>query len=137
MSLSNRQQTLIDDLLLIEDAQERLSALVDQAKRRPSLPESDRTEAARVTGCQSQVWIVARHEADRVRFQGDSDSPLVRGLVVFTCDFFSDEPADSLAHVETIDPLTLAGLTRNLSGTRQAGLASVRHKLKTLALPTS
>lgn len=134
MPLSNRQQSLIDDLGIIDDPQERLSAVVDRAKRRPALPEAARTEDNRIAGCQSQVWIVADRVDGHLKFIGDSDSPLVRGLVTFTCDFFSDESAEAVAaSTETEDPIALLGLSRNLSPTRQNGLVAVRARLRELA----
>jgi len=134
MPLSARQQTLIDDLSLIEDPQERLAAAIDRARKRPALPAEIRTEANRVAGCQSQVWLIAEGTAEKVLYLGDSDSPLVRGLVVLICDFFSDESAKRLLALdESIDPVALLGLSRNLSSTRQSGLAAVRSRLRALA----
>jgi len=134
MPLSTHQQALLDDLMVIEDLQERLGSVVDRARSRPALPESLRTEANRVIGCQSQVWVVRAPDGDSTRFLGDSDSPLVRGLVVLTCDFFSGEDrtlSDRLA--AGVDPIELLGLARSLSQTRRNGLLAVRARLLELA----
>lgn len=137
MALSTRQHSLIDDFLLIEDPQERLGALIDRARRRPSLPATERTERTRVHGCQSQVWVKAESVGHVLRFTGDSDSPLVRGLVTLVCDFFSDEPPGAVAvSTEADDPLARLGLTRNLSPTRLNGLAAVRARIRELAALT-
>jgi len=134
MPLSTHQQALLDDLAVIEDLQERLGAVVDRARRRPPLPESQRIETNRVIGCQSQVWVVRAPDKDAPRFLGDSDSPLVRGLVVLTCDFFSgDDSASSEALVAGVDPIELLGLARSLSQTRRNGLLAVRARLCDLA----
>ena len=135
MSLSARQHALVEDLLLIEDPQERLTAVIDLARKSPSFPEALRTEENRVTGCQSQVWlrsIPSPH--DEFVVTGDSDSPLVRGLVVWTCNFFSQEPPQTVCDsLPSSDPLALVGLTRSLSSSRQNGLASVRARIAALA----
>lgn len=124
----------MDDLGIIEDSQERLGAVVDRGRKVRTLPEHDRSEANRVLGCQSQVWLTATREGDTCFFSGDSDSPLVKGLVLLICDFFSGEPASSiLENAETCDPIAILDLSRNLSPTRINGLAAVRRKIRELA----
>ena len=134
MALTARQQSLIDDLMLIEDPQERLGAVVDRARKSPALPEDARTEEHRVSGCQSQVWLILKKNGETCVFLSDSDSPLVRGLVQLTCDFFSGEPAAHiLGQPDSDDPIALLDLARNLSPTRRNGLAAVRSRLRQLA----
>jgi len=132
VSLTTAQQQLVDDFALIEDAQERLGAVVDRAKRLPPLPAGDRTEQNRVQGCVSQVWVVGELRAGRCFFRCDADGPLVKGLVAFLCEFFSGAtPAEVAA--STTDPLEALGLMRNLSPTRVNGLAAVRARIRELA----
>ncbi len=132
MSLSAQQQQLIDDYGLIENPQERLSAVVDQARRIPPLPATDRTDENRVRGCISQVWLVGELRDGRCHFRTDADGPLVRGLVTLVCEFFNGaSPAEILAN--DADPLALLDLTRNLSPTRQNGLAAVRAAIRAFA----
>src|SRR4051812_6814140 len=56
--LTRKLQQLIDDLSLVEDPQERLAFVVDRAKKFPPLPSAERTDANRVRGCISVVWLV-------------------------------------------------------------------------------
>jgi len=55
VNLADRQHQLLEDFAIIEDSQERLSAVIDLAKRLPALPAAERTEENRVHGCVSQV----------------------------------------------------------------------------------
>ena len=122
----------MDDLLFIEDSQERLSAVVDKAKRLPPLPAADRTEENRVTGCISQVWVLGELRDGRCYFRCDADGPLVKGLVAFLCEFYSGAtPAEITA--STADPIESLGLLRNLSPTRVNGLTAVRARIRELA----
>ncbi len=123
---------MIEDLALIEDLQERLSAVVDRAKSRPPLPEADRTEANRVKGCVSLAWIAGEVRDGRCHFRCDADSPLVRGLLVLLCDLYSGA---TLAEVAATEPALLEklGLAQNLSPTRLNGLRSVRAKIRDFA----
>jgi cysteine desulfuration protein SufE len=126
------QQQLLDDFLLIENAQERLSAVVDRARRRPPLPAAERTDVHRVAGCISQVWLVGELRDGRCHFRCDADGPLVKGLVAFLCDFFSDTtPVEILA--DDTDPLAALDLLENLSPTRRNGLAAVCAAIRAFA----
>lgn len=129
MTLAEKQRQLIDDYAIIPDPQERLAAIVDQARRRPPLTETERTEAHRVRGCVSQAWIVAEMRDGHCQFRSDADSPLVRGLLVLLCDLYSGSPPAEVAATEPV-LLEQLGLDRNLSPTRLNGLRSVRAKIR-------
>ena len=47
MTLAEKQQQMIEDFAIIEDAQERLAAIIDRARTRPPLPETARNEENR------------------------------------------------------------------------------------------
>jgi cysteine desulfuration protein SufE len=132
VTLAEKQAQLVADYLVIPDSQERLAAVVDQARRRPPLPEAERTETNRVHGCVSLAWVTGELRDGRCFFRSDADSPLVRGLLVLLCDFYSDAPP---AEVAATDPALLEelGLARNLSPTRLNGLRSVRAKIREFA----
>jgi len=132
VTLAEKQQQMIDDLALIEDSQERLSAVVDRTRSRPPLPEAGRTEANRVRGCVSLAWVVGEVREGRCHFLCDADSPLVRGLLVLLCDLYTGATP---AEVAATEPALLEqlGLAQNLSPTRLNGLRSVRAKIRDFA----
>jgi cysteine desulfuration protein SufE len=125
VSLADRLQRTVEDLSVFADPHERLAAVVDRARRVPPLPDAERTEAHRVQGCVSVVWLVGEQRDGRCYFRSDATSPLVRGLVVFLSSFFNDTPAAEILATHA-DPLAALDLERNLSPTRRNGLAAVR-----------
>lgn len=130
--MTDRQRQLIDDLNLIEDPQERLTIVVDRARRHPPLPEAQRTDTQRVPGCISQVWLVPELREGVCQFHCDADGPLVKGLIALVCEFYSEtSPAQILA--DDTDPLAELRLLANLSPTRQNGLAAVRTAIRRFA----
>jgi cysteine desulfuration protein SufE len=132
VTLAEKQQQLIADYAIIPDPQERLAAVVDRARRRPALPETERTEAHRVRGCVSQAWVIGELRDGRCFFRSDADSPLVRGLLALLCDFYSGAtPAEVMATEPAL--FEELGLARNLSPTRLNGLRSVRAKIREFA----
>jgi cysteine desulfuration protein SufE len=123
--LAKKQQELCDGLLAIEDIHERLGAVVSRARTHPPLTAEERTDASRVRGCVSAVWLVGEMRDGRCYFRSDADGPLVRGLVGLLTDFFSGATPTEIVASST-DPLTALGLTANLSPTRRNGLASAK-----------
>jgi cysteine desulfuration protein SufE len=132
VTLAEKQQHMIDELAIIDDPQERLSLVVDRARKRPPLPDAERTEAQRVKGCISQAWLVGERRDGHCYFRGDADSPLVRGLVVLLCDLYSDAPPAEILGTEP-ELIEKLGLARNLSPTRLNGLRSVRAAIRAFA----
>lgn len=132
MTLSEKQQHLVDDYALIDDAQERLALVVDRAKRLPPLAESERTDAHRVRGCVSLVHLVGEIREGLCYFRCDADSPLVRGLVALLCDFYGGATPAAIVASDA-DPLEAIGLLKNLSPTRRHGLASARATIRAFA----
>ncbi|MFI5336766.1 MAG: SufE family protein [Opitutales bacterium] len=136
VELAEKQQQMIEDLLLIDDAQERLGVIVDRARRRPPLPETERSEANRVRGCISLAWVAGELRDGRCHFRSDADSPLVRGLLALFDDLYSGAtPAEVIA----TEPILVErlGLDRQLSPTRLNGLRSVRARLRDYAAGTA
>lgn len=132
MPLTRKLQQVVEDLSIIDDPQERLSLLVDRARRQPPLGPELRTVAHRVAGCVSVVWLLCELHEGRCHFRCDAESPMVRGLVAFLCEFFSGfTPAEILA--VDADPLEALDLTRNLSPTRRNGLNAARAAIRAFA----
>ena len=130
--MTDRQQEFLDDLNIIEDPQERLTIVVDRAKRHEPLSETERTDANRVPGCVSQVWLFSELRDGCCQFRCDADGPLVKGLVALLCDYFSNTTPAEIVSNDT-DPLAELRLLNNLSPTRQNGLVAVRTAIRQFA----
>lgn len=127
MSLDFKQKQRIEDLNLLPDAQERLSALVQSANEY-QLPADQRVEELIVRGCQSRVWLKGGLIDGLTHFQAAADSPLVAGLVAELCRLYSGEEPAQVVHVEP----TIwrdCGMEKLLSPTRLRGLEAVRQRI--------
>ena len=132
MTLAEKQKQFIADYSIIDDPQERLAAVVDNARRRPPLPEAERIEANRVKGCVSLAWVVGEVRTGRCFFRSDADSPLVRGLLALLCDFYSGATPTDVRATEP-ELLEQLGLAKTISPTRLNGLRSVRARIRDFA----
>lgn len=131
MSLEEKQRTLIEDLNLIPDPQERLSAVVSGAGR-VKVAEEHKVDANLVPGCVSRVWLHGEMAEGQTRFRCDADSPIVKGLAALLCDLYS---STSPAEAATVEPKIweACGFTKLLSPTRLNGLMNVRKRIREMA----
>jgi cysteine desulfuration protein SufE len=132
MTLAEKQRQIVGRLSLIEDPHERLAALMSRAKKIPAPEAGHRTEENRVQGCQSRVWLTGEVDAGVCRWRMESEAPMVKGLVGLMCELYEGAaPEDVL----TLEPSLFEdlGITRMVSPTRIAGLASVRMRMKQIA----
>ena len=123
-TLAEKRDALCAELRALRDAQERLNFLAARARQRPSVPESDKTEANRVEGCLAKLWIAPRFTDGRCFFAMDSDSLIVKAVAGLLCDFYSGHrPAEILS----IDPSFLGplGINQHLTPNRRNALAKV------------
>jgi cysteine desulfuration protein SufE len=132
VNLSESQQALIDDYLLIEDPQERFAAIVDRARSAPPFPEELRTEANRVPGCTSRVWLAGEVMDGRCWFQADAESGILKGVILFLVNLYSGH---SPAEVAATEPECLKKLriVDQLTPTRRNGLRHVRARMVEIA----
>ena len=123
-SAADAQQAIADEFAFFGDWSERYQYLIDLGRRLPPLPEDARTEANRVQGCQSKVWITSTGDAARLEFDAASDSSIVAGLVYLALRVYSGRSAADILATQP-DYIERIGLSRHLSPTRSNGLSSV------------
>ena len=121
---ADAQAAIKDEFAFFSDWSERYQYLIDLGRKLPPFPDALRTEEHRIQGCQSQVWIVASGNAQKLEFRGASDSIIVSGLVYLALRVYSGRSAAEILATEPtyVDAI---GLSKHLSPTRSNGLAAV------------
>ena len=116
---------------VLGDWEERYRYVIDLGKDLAPLTDAERSEANKVRGCASQVWLVTEPQADgTVKFRGDSDAHIVRGLIAIVLRLFSGrKPAEILAFDAPAAFETL-GLKGALSQQRSNGMASMVGRIR-------
>lgn len=123
------QQEIAEEFSLFGDWTERYQYLIDLGKQLPPFPEACKTDAYRVHGCQSMVWLVPSGDAGKMHFEAISDSAIVSGLLALLLRVYSDRPASEIVATEP-EFINAIGLAKHLSPTRSNGLAATLSKLK-------
>jgi len=131
MTLADKQQSLIDDLNIIDDLHERLNAVVSRGSAL-KLDDAHKIDTNLVPGCLSRVWLHGALADGRTQFACDADSPMVKGLAALLCEIYTDSAPQEVAAVE---PRVWegCGFTKMLSPTRLNGLANMRKRIREMA----
>jgi cysteine desulfuration protein SufE len=127
-------QLIAEDFELFDDWRERIEYVLDLGRNLATFPEEQRTEANKVRGCQSQVWMVAALDpaSGRMRIQADSDAFIVKGLIALLLRLYADRrPEEILEHPPRV--FEEIGLGAHLSPTRANGLHAMIKRFRQLA----
>jgi cysteine desulfuration protein SufE len=130
-AIDDALEDLAAEFELLGDWEERYRYVIDLGRELAPLTDTDRSEANKVRGCASQVWLVTEPRPDgRVGFRGDSDAHIVRGLIAILLRLFAGRaPAEILAFNATA-AFERLGLSGALSTQRSNGLASMAARIR-------
>jgi cysteine desulfuration protein SufE len=122
------------DFSLLDDWEDKYRTLIDLGRALEPMPDALKTEATKVRGCSSQVWLHSTANADgRLHFLGDSDAHIVRGLVAVLFLLFQDKTPEAIRALDARAELTELGLGQHLSPTRTNGLFSMVGRIQDIA----
>jgi cysteine desulfuration protein SufE len=127
-------QSIIDDFAVLDDWDERYRYLIELGRDLEPLPPALHTEANRVKGCASQVWLDTRYEGRGGRpvlsFVGDSDAHIVKGLIALTLALFSSHSAEDILATDAGEVFRRLGLSEHLTPQRSNGVRAMVERIK-------
>jgi cysteine desulfurase/selenocysteine lyase len=129
-------EAIADDFALLPDWPTRHNYLIELGERLPPMPDALKTEANRVQGCQSTVYLSARRKpgADtEIEFLADSDAAIVRGLIALLEQLCSGQSAEAILAFDIEGFFARLGLDQHLSLSRRNGLDAMVQRLRALA----
>lgn len=115
------QADLIKRLNYFENWKDRYKYIIDMGKQLDAMPEEYKTEANRIHGCQSQVWIHIEERDGRLYMQATSDAAIVAGLIAVLLRVYSGRTPNEIINMP-LDFLSQTGLLQHLSPNRSTGL---------------
>ena len=105
--------------------------MIDLGRDLAPLTDAERSDANKVRGCASQVWLVTEPQADgALRFRGDSDAHIVRGLIAILLRLYSGRPPAEILAFDIKAAFETLGLSGALSAQRSNGLASMATRIR-------
>ena len=130
-SVDTEFQDLAAEFDLLGDWEERYRYVIDLGRDLAPLTDAERSQANKVRGCASQVWLVTEPQADgTLRFRGDSDAHIVRGLIAILLRLFSGHSPAEITAFDAKAAFEKLGLSGALSAQRSNGLASMVARIR-------
>lgn len=116
-----------------ENPKQKYEQLLWYAKKLAPLPDNAKTAENKVSGCVSQVYIIANTENGQIFYQGDSDAQLVKGLVAFLIESLNGLTPQEIVAIEP-NFIEETGLQASLTPSRANGFLNIFKKMQQLAL---
>lgn len=126
---------ITDNFELLEEWDDRYRYLIELGRMLEPLPDSARSDANKVQGCASQVWLstgVRPDDADGpvLDFIGDSDAHIVRGLIAVLLALYSGRPARDIVSTDAVALFERLGLREHLTPQRSNGFRSMVNRIQ-------
>jgi cysteine desulfuration protein SufE len=126
---------IIANFALLDEWEDRYRYIIELGRTLEPLAEPARIEANKVSGCASQVWLVTdiTHcglDEPALRFAGDSDAHIVRGLIVVLLAIYSGKPARQILDIDAVAVFDRLGLGDHLTAQRSNGFRSMVGRIR-------
>ena len=124
------------DFALLDDWEDRYRYLIELGRGLAPLPDTLRTDANKVRGCASQVWLATttrRNGAGApavLEFQGDSDAHIVRGLIAVLFALFDGRSPEKILQTDAQAVFAELGLKEHLTPQRSNGFFSMVERIR-------
>ena len=131
---------LVETFELLGDWEERYRYLIDLGRKLPPMPEHEKTEATKVRGCMSQVWMTHQVQPGpplTLTFHGDSDAHIVKGLIALLFLLCSGKTPSQILDTDIAAVFERLGLESQISVNRRNGFYSMVERIKSLAAASS
>jgi cysteine desulfuration protein SufE len=127
---------IVENFSLLDEWDDRYRYVIELGRALSALPASEHTEANKVRGCASQVWLVTHVKPDGaagpvLSFKGDSDAHIVRGLIAILLALYSGKSAREILDTDALKLFDRLGLRENLTPQRSNGLRSMVERIRT------
>ena len=133
MTISEVQDSIIEEFSLFDDWMDKYNLLIDIGKELPVIDPRYKVKDFLIDGCQSKVWLYPEFDGKLITFTADSDAIITRGIVALLIKVLSNRSPQEIISTDLyfIDKI---GLRQNLSPTRSNGLLSMVRQMKLYAM---
>jgi len=127
------QAEITERLLAAQSWEAKNRLLVQLAGDLPPFPDHERSDANRIAGCESRVWLTRVWQDGRLVMAVDSDSRIVKGLLALIMAAYQQRSAAEITDFDFEGWLKTLGLSRFLSSSRASGLRAIVQEIRTAA----
>ncbi|WP_218690875.1 cysteine desulfuration protein SufE [Citrobacter braakii] len=132
------KEKLLRNFLRCASWEEKYLYIIELGQRLPELNDDDRNTENSIQGCQSQVWIVMRQNAEGIiELQGDSDAAIVKGLIAVVFILYDRMTAQDIVNFDVRPWFEKMALAQHLTPSRSQGLEAMIRAIRTKAATLS
>ena len=129
MALLPDKEKLLRNFLRCANWEEKYLYIIELGQRLPELRDEDRSPQNSIQGCQSQVWIVMRQNAQGIiELQGDSDAAIVKGLIAVVFILYDQMTPQDIVNFDVRPWFEKMALTQHLTPSRSQGVYTDLHR---------
>jgi cysteine desulfuration protein SufE len=126
---------IIENFSLLDEWDDRYRYVIELGRGLEPLPDSARTDANKVQGCASQVWLSTSVKPNgaggpMLTFIGDSDAHIVRGLIAILFAIYSGKTAEQIQSTDAVALFERLGLREHLTPQRSNGFRSMVERIR-------
>jgi len=125
------------DFALLDDWEDRYRYVIELGRALPTFPDALRTDANKVRGCASQVWLSTRRDGngtsaagDTMHIEGTSDAHIVQGLIAVLLAIYDGRTIQQILDTDAQAVFAELGLKEHLTPQRSNGLASMVERIR-------
>jgi len=124
-----------DNFALLEEWDDRYRYVIELGRTLEPMPEAEHSAENKVQGCVSQVWLskkVARAGGREpvLKYLGDSDAHIVRGLIAILLTLYSGRTPKEILSTDAIGVFDEFGFREHLTPQRSNGLRAMVERIR-------
>lgn len=125
---------IVSNFELIDEWEERYRYLIELGRLMEPLPDEAHSDANKVQGCASQVWLQTGLDSSKgkpvLHLLGDSDAHIVRGLVALLISLYDGKTASEALSTDALALFKELGLSEHLTPQRSNGVRSMVERIR-------
>jgi cysteine desulfuration protein SufE len=128
------QQEIVEEFSFLSgDRESAVFYLMDLGRKLPAMDSASKIEENIIKGCQSKVWLTAKHNGQRVFYQADSNTDITKGLISLLVRVLSGQTTDDILNAE-LSFIHDIGMGQIIGSQRSNGLLAMIKQMKLYAL---
>jgi len=132
---------ITDNFAILDDWDDRYRYLIELGRELPPLSAAAHSDANKVQGCASQVWLARKIDRSKageplLKYRGDSDAHIVRGLIAILLTLFSGRTSREILATDALSVFDEFGFREHLTPQRSNGLRAMVERIRADARET-
>src|SRR5262249_20305972 len=124
-----------DNFALLDDWDDRYRYVIELGRTLEALPEAEHSPENKVRGCVSQVCLSKQIERNGggepvLKYLGDSDAHIVRGLIAILLTLYSGQTPREILATDAVNVFDEFGFREHLTPQRSNGLRAMVERIR-------